>query len=725
MPTISEAISIANAHQQAGNLDYAEQICRAVLQAEPNERRALEILGVLCLRRGDYPGALRWFTLGEARDSDQPPLLTNLGLSYAGQGRHQEAMECYRRALQLDANYPEANNNLGVVLREEGEPEAAAKYYQRALELRPNYGDAHNNLAIVLFDLGRYEQAEQHFRRALELRPGTPEIYNNLGATLRELGRDEDALQAYGQALQLKPNNPSTINNLGIMKQQDLQLEEAEFCYRRALDLDGKFVPAYENISGALGELGRYEEARDVLGRAFELEPHPRLRYKRALLLPVILESHEHLRTVRARLESEVDAMFADGVRVDPLKLHLQANFYLAYHGSNDRPLLEKLGQICSAGCEDFTRGRAPGGRPDGRIRIGFVSGLFRNHTIGWYWKDNIANLARDRFEVTVISLRASDDEVSRMIRTSADHFIQVPCNLSEVRRRIADLELDVLYYTDVGMTASAYALAASRLAPVQCVTWGHPLTTGLPAVDYFVSSELLDTEDAQDHYSEKLVRLKSMGLYLSAPSPPSNHKGRAELGLPEGKRLYACLQTTFKLHPDDDLVMGEILRRDPEAELVLLEPLYANWKKLLTQRFARSLPDVVDRIRFIPRASSDDFLRIYQLVDVVLDPLHFCGGKTSYEAFSLGVPVVTMPSAFLRGRITYALYRLMGVMDTVAQSSEEYVEIALRLARDPAWRDDVARRILAASPRLFNDRQALGELESFLEDAVRVGSSG
>jgi predicted O-linked N-acetylglucosamine transferase (SPINDLY family) len=727
MATISEAIAMADAHQQAGNLPYAEQICRAVLQAEPNEHRALHMMGIVGLRRGDYQGAQPWLERAVAANPNEAAYLSNLGLALSGQGKLEEATAYYRRALLVNPDYPEANNNLGVVLRDLGQPEEAAKYYEHALTVRPTYADAHNNLAIVLYDMGRFEQAESHFRKAISLKPGVAEMYNNLGATVRELGRSEEALACYRQALSLKPHNPSTMNNLGILQQQDLHLEAAGAFYRQALAMDPNFVSAYENMSGALGELGRYDEARDLLTKALTLEPHPRIRYKRTLLLPVILESAEHLRSVRARLEAEVDSMVADQVRVDPLKLHLHANFYLAYQGLNERPLLEKLAQLCSEGCQDFTGGRTPGLRPGGRIHIGFLSTLFRNHTIGWYWKDNIAQLSRDRFEVTAISLKPSDDDVGREIRARADHFFLVPQNLVEARRRIAELGLDVLYYTDVGMDASTYALAASRLAPVQCVTWGHPLTTGLKTLDYFISSELLETEDAQDHYTEKLVRLRSLGLYLSRPAVPRNTKGRAELGLPEGKRLYACLQSTFKLHPDDDLLFAEILRRDPEGQIVLLRGMYPQWDEVLRKRFAAAIPDVADRICFVPRTSSEEFLRIYQLVDVLLDPLHFCGGKTSYEAFAMGVPVVTKPSRFLRGRITYALYRVLGVMDAVAESQEQYVELAVRMAQEPAFRADVGRRILAASDRLFNDRQALGELEEFLVQTVRekIAASG
>jgi predicted O-linked N-acetylglucosamine transferase (SPINDLY family) len=136
-------------------------------------------------------------------------------------------------------------------------------------------------------------------------------------------------------------------------------------------------------------------------------------------------------------------------------------------------------------------------------------------------------------------------------------------------------------------------------------------------------------------------------------------------------------------------------------------------------------MPDVAGRIRFLPRVDSDNFLRLYQLVDVLLDPLHFSGGKTSYEAFALGVPVVTMPSQHLRGRITYALYQILGVHDAIARSPQEFAEIALRLAKDRDFRADVSRRILEASPRLFNDRPALAELEDFLERAVAAARKG
>jgi predicted O-linked N-acetylglucosamine transferase (SPINDLY family) len=169
-----------------------------------------------------------------------------------------------------------------------------------------------------------------------------------------------------------------------------------------------------------------------------------------------------------------------------------------------------------------------------------------------------------------------------------------------------------------------------------------------------------------------------------------------------------------FKIHPDFDVLLGEILRRDREGRLILLEGQHPQWRERLIKRFERVIPDVVGRIMFLPPLKFDDFLALNAAVDVLLDPIHFGGGNTSYEAFSVAAPVVTLPSPYLKGRITQALYRLMGLSCCVADTAAGYVEIATRLGTDPAWRADVRKTILASSDRIFEDDSALRELESF-----------
>jgi predicted O-linked N-acetylglucosamine transferase (SPINDLY family) len=290
---------------------------------------------------------------------------------------------------------------------------------------------------------------------------------------------------------------------------------------------------------------------------------------------------------------------------------------------------------------------------------------------------------------------------------------------VAAARRLVAEQQLDVLFYADVGMDAVASTLAFSRLAPVQCVTWGHPSTTGLDTIDYFISSEALETAGAEQHYTETLVRLKTLPIYYYRPEPPAPLKGRGYFGLTDEAHVYGCPQAVFKFHPDFDEVLGGILRGDPRGVLVLSQGLRPHWEQLLRRRFAVTLPDVADRIRFLPMLSRPDFLNLFAVVDVLLDPLHCVGGNSSYEALSLGTPVVTLPSRFLRGRLTFAQYERMQILDCVVDTPQAYIDRALRLGRDAEYRADVRRKILDANGVLYENPEGVRELEQFLRQAV------
>src|SRR5262249_21247251 len=156
---------------------------------------------------------------------------------------------------------------------------------------------------------------------------------------------------------------------------------------------------------------------------------------------------------------------------------------------------------------------------------------------------------SRQRFTVVVLSLGRYDDETARLIRQHTDEYVELPANLPLARHLVADQHLDVLVYADVGLEPVTSSLAHSRLAPVQCVTWGHPVTSGIPTLDYFLSTEALETEEAQSHYTEKLVRLKALPICYARPSPPTPLRPRGYFGLPQHGSLYACPQSPFKLH--------------------------------------------------------------------------------------------------------------------------------------------------------------------------------
>ncbi len=626
------------------------------------------------------------------------------------------ANRVYRQILASDQGHAESWHMLGGIAYQEGDLREAAERISRAVSLGPDNPAYRSNLALALISLGRFREAAESCRRALALAPEMADAHNNLGNALRCLNRLDEAIQCLESAVRIEPRFAEAHLNLGLTLYAKSRAAAAAESYRRALEINPNLFEAHFHLGEVHFQMGRVEEAEASCRRALACRPSDGVRVRLALLLPIIYRSIEEMRSWRKGLEEKIDGLLSKKIQVSNYLQEIgTTNYYLVYQGLDDREIQEKIARLYAASRKTYALKK----EPSEKVRIGFISKHFRNHTIGKYMRGIIARLSRERFSVTVLSIGEYDDEISRFIQKSADAFVQVPDHLETARDMIAGLSLDALFYTDIGMESWSYFLAQSRLAPVQCVTWGHPVTTGIGTLDCFISSADLEPEGAEEHYTENLVRLGNISTYYYRPELPVRWKRREDIGLPADGRIYCCPQTLFKFHPEYDAILGEILRRDPERSLILIEGKYPSWNESLMGRFRKSIPDVAARLRFLPRLGQEDYFHLLALSDALLDPIHFTGGNSSFEGFAVGTPIVTLPSPFMRGRMTYALYRKMGILDCVAETPGEYAEIALRLGTDPPWRESIKKRILASSHLLFEDLSAVRELEDFLTGAV------
>jgi predicted O-linked N-acetylglucosamine transferase (SPINDLY family) len=239
-----------------------------------------------------------------------------------------------------------------------------------------------------------------------------------------------------------------------------------------------------------------------------------------------------------------------------------------------------------------------------------------------------------------------------------------------------------------------------------------------VPAIDYYISTDQWEPADGQQHYSEKLVCLKNVAsvAYYYKPAMPDTLKPRSHFLLNEGEHIYICPQALFKLHPQFDEILGGILRGDPTGKVVLVDGKYPHWSKVLNTRFEQALPDVVDRIQFVPRQHSMDFINLIAISDVMLDTIHFCGFNTTLEAFAAGVPVVTLPGQFMRGRHTAAFYTRMDIPECVAGDMDDYIEKAIRLGTDMTYREEIGTRIKHASEFIWEETAVVREFERAFE---------
>ena len=285
--------------------------------------------------------------------------------------------------------------------------------------------------------------------------------------------------------------------------------------------------------------------------------------------------------------------------------------------------------------------------------------------------------------------------------------------------------KVETVAYPELGMDPMAPRLAAQRLAPVQCVSWGHPETTGMTTIDYFLSSAAMEPPDGETHYTEHLVRLPNASIYYdeieSAPLPLD----RPTIGLRPGATVYWSGQSLFKYLPQDDKVFAQIAAGAGDCQFVFIQyPGSARINELFRHRLDRAFADrglnAAHHCVVLPRLDRRQFLAVIGLCDIVLDTIGWSGGNTTLESLAHSLPIVTLPGPLMRGRHTLAFLNGMDIGETIATTPDNYVAIAIRLAKDPAWRADIKRRVATNKHRIYRDRACITALEDFLERAAR-----
>lgn len=475
---------------------------------------------------------------------------------------------------------------------------------------------------------------------------------------------------------------------------------------------------AHALFSKQLWTVGRFSEAEAELAQAIALTPNDSWRIRQAIMLPSVPESRRQIDDLRARMQSRLEALLGEELHVaDPVKDIDWTCFLLAYHGEHGNQALHRLfHQVCSKAAPELDW-RAPHtkeARAPGKIRVGFVSWFFCDHTISRLFTGLIERLDAESFDICAFAVAGSDSYL-RQADMRGKRILPLPADLPEARLRIADERLDVLVYLDLGMDPFTLFLAHARLARTQAVLWGHPDTTGLPTIDAFLSSDAMEPEDGDRHYGEKLIRLPGVGSWVRRPEIPSAVPAAAEYGLPDNALLYLCPQTPQKFHPDFDQIIRRILIEEPTAHLVLT----AGWSEALMRAVCRRItgprPDLEARLHILGPLDRSRFIGLMRLADVVLDPPHYSGGHTTLEAFACGAPIVTWPGHQMRARHTFGFYRLLGLDACIARDLDHYGDIALALGRNRSRREDLRRRIAAASPVLYEDEMTLRAFEAFL----------
>jgi protein O-GlcNAc transferase len=715
--SLLEALELALQHHQAGQLEEAEKVYRQILEQEPHHPDALHLLGIVLYHHGNFELAVGLIRQAIEIRPTESGYYNNLGIILKAQGQLEEAYQCYQKALTFKPDSLDALNHMGITLLEQGHLEEAGRYFEQIVALDPACYQALNNLGNVLKLRGQPQNAYPYFQKALEIKPDYLNALNNLGNLLREARQLEAARQYYQKALDTHPNEMNALNGLANVFMEESRFEEALEYYQKALAVKPDYLGGLKNKAKALFSMGDPEGAIEAYEQALKIKPDDAIRVSIATILPCIYQSQEEIVHWQQRALQKVQALLERPLQIqDPVAEIGIPSFYAAYQGLCNRQLQEQFGRLF-AGLSSM-QSRDFSGRPKNKKpRIGFISRyLMESHTISKVFWGILERLSPEEFDLVVFTVGSVQ---TAPIARSCEPIPLVANQLALACQGIEAQNLDILCYLDIGMDPLTSFLSFQRLAPIQCVTWGHPITTGSPAIDYYISSKLFETENSPEHYTEKLVQFDSIPAFFQRPPLEENRYRREDFGISPEEHFYVCPQGFFKFHPDFDPILGGILRQDPQARLVLVNAC-KNWETLLLKRFEKTLPDVLTQVKIIGRMEFSRYLSFLSLADVMLDTLYFGGGRTTYEALSFGTPVITLPTETMRGRMAYGMYQKMNMMDCVASTPEDYIQKALLLGSDSVYGQTIRGKILAANHVLYEDDSVKGEFEAFFRKVLK-----
>lgn len=736
---VPQAQAQALALHEQGRLAEAERLYAQILSVRPDHFDALQMLGVLKLAKGEPAEALRLVSEAMRARKPSPQVLLNYGLILNALERREEALASFDQAIKLKGKFAEAHNNRGAVLAALARDEEALESYRKALAGKPDYAEAYYNQGTSLRALGRYAEALKSFDRALALRPNYVKAHNNRGAVLEPLGRLEEALAAFDRALALDAKFADARNNRGRVLALLDRADQALANFDIALAHNPKDAEAYYNRGKVLIDLNRNDEAAEDFRQALALRPgYAEARFAACFAeLPVVYADAADIGRRRAAYERKLRALVADveagSLQGDLVKaISAKQPFLLAYQGGDDRDLQQiygaMVGGIVARHYPDPELPPLPA--PGEPIRVGVVSGFFYLHS---NWKIPIkgwlGGLDRSRFKVFGYHLGTRRDAETEVAASMCDRFVHRLLDVDGWRQEILADRPHVLIYPGLLMDNLSLQLAAQRLAPVQCNSWGHPETSGLHSLDYFLSSDLMETPEADAYYTEKLVRLPNLSIYYEPVAAEPVAVTREELGLRADATVFWSAQSLYKYLPQYDHVFADIARRAGNCQFVFLRHQGGpRITEITQQRLQRAFAAVGlradDHCVFLGRLSQSRFVAAAGLSDVFLDSIGWSGCNSALESLAHDLPIVTLPGALMRGRHSAAILRMMGVTDTIAENVEDYVAIAARLANDPPQRQALRARIAENKHRLYRDRACVTALEELLENAVRGSGS-
>jgi protein O-GlcNAc transferase len=728
---------------QRGEISAARNILEAISQSAPADCETWHWFAVVLARLREFPAARAAIEKALSIGPASGTLLLLASNICQDLGDIDSALRYAEQSERMDPSFAAGINNLGILLGDRNQLDQSIAAFERAIAVKPDYPRAVANLAATLLRVERFQEALVAATRSVGMQSSYAHGHYMRAAALFHLGDSEAALKACERALQLEARLGDAWLLVAKIHRQRHAIEQTSAAAKHAYALMPDRIEPKLILADLTWIGGNYSEAEAMWREILALQPQQlEAAIRLATSVQGIYADRSEIDRARDKIELALHQLLAQAGRYsqattrEVLRDLQTSNFFLAYQGRDDLVLQKQY----AAFIESVLRAHVPQyyepiessdccARP---IRIGFASRFLFRSTAGNYFASWLTDLPQDRFEVYAFYTGELEDDLTEAVKQRAKSFFHQNVPFDRLADEIRGATLDVLLYPELGMDGTMYALASLRLAPIQICGWGHPVTSGHRNIDYFFSCELMEPQHAQQHYAEKLRLLPGLGTRYEKPVFPDATSGmavkhRMDFQLPPDKTLYLLPQSLFKIHPDNDDLITEILLRDAEGVLVMFAANYPSWTSRFVQRletsFRKKGMNTHRRVKILPILSHPDYKRVNQLADVMIDTLYWSGGNTSLDALAMGLPIVTLPGEFMRGRQSAAMLKMLGLDELIASDKTHYLDIALRLGQDKVYRQVIRDAIRANDHLLFDDPAPTKAFAELVESLVRTSA--
>ena len=531
----------------------------------------------------------------------------------------------------------------------------------------------------------------------------------------------------FESALNLSPSRISILENLASIYLLNKKFKKSEEVLNKLEKLSVDNIKLSEIKFYVLKNLNKYEELKKFLEKKnYFKDINKKIFINAKLLYPSFFNNMSEIDDARSDLIRNIDELSKtkdinlslDGEMLEP------PIFNLSYDQYENIDLNSKIVGIYRKIYPELNQ-KFQIKENNQKIRIGFISEFFSNHTIGKLFKGIIFNLSDDKFEKFVFHSHKTDispiyQEFLNAEKKTNIKNITLSKNFQKSVNEIIQENLDIVFFPDIGMSSEFYYLSFIRFAKIQITSWGHPITTSNDTIDYFLSSKLLETKDAHKRFSEKLILSDYLPMYF--------YKPKIKNILPEKeivkKNFYFCSQNLMKIHPHFDEIIGKILKKDKKSKIFFIKDKNEIISKKLLKRFEKNTLIDLNRVTFFEKMGVEDYINTCGSSSVLLDTLYFGAGNSFHESMFYGTPTVTMPTENLKSRIVLGAYKQMQIeKPPVVTSIDEYVDCAVELANLENNKMLELKKYFQqrANDHLFENKEFIKNINSILENLHQI----